>query len=417
MRHLYSSLTRSLHLRAAVVTPYLPWPADTGGKLRSYYLLKGLAERADIDLFTVCYGEPPDTAALEAFCRTVTVLPLHPTPHREQIVRAWLDGRPRSVRYFQDPQSLATIRQALTAKTYDLHICDEICMADYFAALPDSTVAADGQLPKRIVIRHKIDHLHYRETATSHGWTQQGILDSMEARRLQRYEAAMMPTFDGTVVCSAEDGAVASRQGAPIACDVVVNGADTDYFVPNRNPDPKPTVLLMGTMYYQPNIDGVLYFFENIYPDLLRRVSSLQVFIVGHTPPPEIVRLDKIPGVTVTGSVPDVRPYIDRSWVLAVPLRLGGGTRLKIVEAMAASLPVISTSVGAEGLPELGPETITLADTPDTFVTGLEQLLSDPARRARQAELARPIVQQQYSWQALGHKYAAFCCQLVADQN
>lgn len=398
-------------MRAAVVTPYLPWPADTGGKLRTYYLLKGLAERAEVDLYTVCYGHPPDTAELARFCRQVTVLPLYPTPHREQMVRAWLDGRPRSVRYFQDPRSLEAIRTSLISHSYDLFICDEICMADYVQKLH-----FHHDKPK-LVMRQKIDYLHYREIAESRSWGPQRALDALEAERLQRFEAQTMPLFNGAVVCSEEDAAIARQQGRHAAIEIIVNGADTAYFVPNRNPDPKPTVLLMGTMYYQPNIDGVLYFFETMYPDLLRQIPELQVLIVGHTPPPEIQRLGKQPGVTVTGSVPDVRPYIDRSWVLAVPLRLGGGTRLKIVEAMAAELPVISTSVGAEGLPLLGPETITLADKPTEFVQGLTALLQDPERRTRQAALARPIVLDHYSWQALGRDYAHFCCQLAERER
>lgn len=398
-------------MRAAVITPYLPWPADTGGKLRSYYLLKGLAERAEVDLYTVCYGTPPATTELEAFCRRVTVLPLYPTPHREQLVRAWLDGRPRSVRYFQDAWSLEVIRAKLISNPYDLLICDEICMATYLDRLH-----YHHRTP-RLIMRQKIDYLHYQETAESRPWGPQRLLDALEAKRLQRFEATMMPKFDGAVVCSAADAQVATQQGPNLDVNIVVNGADVAYFTPQRAPDPKPTVLLLGTMHYQPNIDMVLYFFRTIYPRVRQTLPDLQVFIVGHLPPPEITRLGKLPGVTVTGSVADVRPYMARSWVLAVPLRLGGGTRLKIVEAMAAALPVVSTTVGAEGLPELTAETVALADTPDAFAAALTRLLQDAARRTRQAQAARLIVQHHYSWQALSRKYAAFCDQLAESQS
>ncbi len=161
-----------------------------------------------------------------------------------------------------------------------------------------------------------------------------------------------MPRFQAAVVCSQEDRQTAALQvagnGAPI--EVIVNGADTTFYQPVREPDAHPTVLILGTMHYYPNIDAVLHYMQTMHEALRAAIPDLQLLIVGHLPPPEIVALGNLPGVTVTGSVPDIRPYMARSWVQLVPLRLGGGTRLKIVESMAAGLPVLSTSVGAQGL-------------------------------------------------------------------
>ena len=395
-------------MRAAVVTPYLPWPADTGGKLRSYYLIKGLAAQAEVDLYTVCYGSPPPAGGLLEFCRSVQIVPLTPMPHRQQLIRHWIDKRPRSVRYFQDEQSLVTIRARLEEK-YDLLICDEIAMASYFDNLHHH-----AQTP-RVIMRQKIDYLHYRETAASRPVGMQRWLDALEAHRLQQYEERMMPSFQGTVVCSPEDGEIAARQGCDLPVEVIVNGADVDYFVPNRQPDPEPTLLLLGTMHYQPNVDMVLYFFRTMYPQLRQAIPTLQIFIVGHMPPPEINALATVPGVTVTGSVADVRPYINRSWLLAVPLRLGGGTRLKIIEAMAAKLPVVSTSVGAQGLALFGNDAITLADRPDDFVQSIVRLLQNPLLSAEQARQAHRIVQDHFSWQTLGNQYTKFCLRMAGN--
>jgi glycosyltransferase involved in cell wall biosynthesis len=261
-------------------------------------------------------------------------------------------------------------------------------------------------------MRQKIDYLHYRETAASHPWGTQRLLDLLEARRLQQYEERMMPHFHGAIVCSPGDGAIAAHQGPNLAVEVIVNGADVEYFVPNRQPDPRPTLLLLGTMHYQPNIDMVLYFFRTMYPQLRQAIPELQVFIVGHMPPPAISALADLPGVTVTGSVADVRPYINRSWLLAVPLRLGGGTRLKIIEAMAAELPVVSTSIGAQGLDEISHRLITIADSPDAFVAATQQLLADEERRRQLAQWGRAAVIERYAWQTLGKRYADFCLEL-----
>ncbi len=388
-------------MRVAVITPYLPWPADTGGKLRSYYLIRGLAQQAEVDLYTVCYGPPPPVDALAAFCRTVDVTQLIPPPIRWRQLRALTQRTPRSVTYFRTAESMATIRQKV-AGDYDFFVADEISMAPYLLDLP-----GHAQTPK-LVMRQKIDYLHYAEVAERRPWNMDKLLDWQEARRLKRFEYAMMPRFEGAVVCSPEDAEIARQQGPQLAIDTIVNGADIEYFVPMRAPDPDPTLLLIGTMHYYPNIDAVLYFFQTMHPALLQAIPNLKVLIVGHLPPPEIQGLGMLPGVTVTGSVPDVRPYIARSWLLAVPLRLGGGTRLKIVEAMASGLPVVSTTVGAQGINATDGEQLLLADAPEHFVQQTRRLLNDAALRARLAEQGRALVQAQYSWQAQGRRFAEF---------
>lgn len=396
-------------MRVAVVTPYLPWPADTGGKLRSYYLIRGLAQRADVDLYTVCYGQPPAVDALAAFCRHVEVAVLKPPAVRWRQLRLLTQRTPRSVTYFRTEQSMAAIRQKL-AGPYDLLVADEISMAPYVLDLP-----GHAQTPN-VIMRQKIDYLHYAEVAASRPWNEDKVLDWLEARRLKAFEYAMMPHFQGAVVCSQDDATVAADQGPQLALDIIVNGADTDYFTPVQQPDPDPTLLLVGTMHYYPNIDATLHFFQTMYPALHQAIPTLKVLIVGHLPPPEIQALGALPGVTVTGSVPDVRPYLARSWLSTVPLRLGGGTRLKIVEAMASGLPVVSTTVGAQGLDQVDRDILAIADTPEAFVATTLRLLRDNAERERRSRHGRTVIEQHYSWQALGQKFADFC-QTLVDQT
>jgi glycosyltransferase involved in cell wall biosynthesis len=389
-------------LRVAVVTPYLPWPADTGGKLRSYYLIRGLAQAVETDLYTVCYGPPPDAQALAAFCRRVEIITLQPPPVRWPVLRSLGQRLPRSVTYFRTAESMATIQQKL-AGAYDLLVADEISMVPYVLHVP-----GQEKTPK-VVMRQKIDYLHYAEVAAHRPWNQDKVLDWLEAERLQRFEYATMPRFDGAVVCSQDDARVAAQQGPGLPLEIIVNGADTDYYTPIRRPDPAPTLLLIGTMHYYPNIDATLYFFETMFPALHQAIPNLKVLIVGHLPPPEIQALGKLPGVTVTGSVPDVRPYLARSWLLTVPLRLGGGTRLKIVEAMAAGLPVVSTTVGAQGLEKADADALAIADTPAAFVQTTLRLLNNATERERRSQCGRVVIEKFYGWQALGQQFANFC--------
>jgi len=390
-------------MQVAVVTPYLPWPADTGGKLRSFYLLKGLAEAAEVDLYAFHHGpHMPESGDLATFCRRVESLPIAYDPGLSKALSVLRNPLPRAVRYFRDEKSVDAIRSRL-AKGYDLLIADEIILSPYVWNVPGA-----AQTP-RLVIRHKIDHLHYAETARSRPLSREKVLDWLEARRLRTFEFTEMPRFQATVVCSPEDKQLALQQSGSIPTEVIVNGADTNYFTPVRHPDPDPTLLFMGTMHYFPNIDAVRWYFKTMHEPLRAAIPNLRVIIVGHQPPADIVAMGERPEVTVTGSVPDVRPYMARSWVQVVPLRLGGGTRLKIVEAMAAGLPVISTTVGAQGLEVRSGAQMVLADEPEDMVRKLTNMLQDRDGRERMARAARTFVETHYSWQMLGRKYADFC--------
>ena len=201
-------------MRVAFITPYFLWPPDTGGKLRSYYLLKGLAEIADVDFYTVSYGEPPNIAPLRRICRAVQIVRLQPRPHRREQWTALFASMPRSVRYFHTPESLATLHNMLESQPYDLLVCDEICMTPYVEGLQ-----VHARTP-RLVIRHKVDHLHYYETADYRSWGKQKLLDLTEARRLKHYEESKMPTFQGAIVCSEEDGRVVGKQGRNLPVSV-----------------------------------------------------------------------------------------------------------------------------------------------------------------------------------------------------
>lgn len=390
-------------MQVAVVTPFLPWPADTGGKLRSFHLLKWLAATAQVDLFSFHHGAvTPEAGDLAAFCRRVESVAIQPNPSLANPVSVLRNPLPRAVRYFQDNTSLDRVR-AQFAVGYDLLIADEIVLAPYVFDIP----GAEGT--PRMVIRQKIDHLHYAETARNRPLGRDKALDWLEAQRMRSFEAAEMPRFQAAVVCSPGDKQHALAQSGPIPTEIIVNGADTEYYTPVRSPDPDPTLLLLGTMHYFPNIDAVRWFFKAMYEPLLAAVPNLKVLIVGHQPPSDIVALGQRPGITVTGSVPDIRPYLARSWVQAVPLRLGGGTRLKIVESMAAGLPVISTSVGAQGLDVRSGAQMSLADAPEEFVRKLAAMLSDRDGRERMARAARTFAETHYSWQMLGGRFADFC--------
>jgi len=185
---------------------------------------------------------------------------------------------------------------------------------------------------------------------------------------------------------------------------VVPNGADLSSFSPAARQPGEPVLLYVGAMHYYPNIDAVHYFFETMFDRIREAVPNTQVQIVGHSPPHDIQEMARQPGIQVTGSVDDVRPYYSSATVFVVPLRLGGGTRLKIIEAMAMGLPVVSTSVGAEGLDLRDGQDILLANDPISFADATVRLLTDPGLRQHLAQNARQAAQR-YDWDKLSEPW------------
>jgi glycosyltransferase involved in cell wall biosynthesis len=184
---------------------------------------------------------------------------------------------------------------------------------------------------------------------------------------------------------------------------VVPNGVDTTFFhpaPPGMAPAPgaDPQIVFTGMMAYYPNHDGVLYFADAIWPAIRRELPAAHWLIVGAEPPPAVRALDGAAGITVTGRVDDVRPYSWRSGVSIVPLRMGGGTRLKIVEALAMGQAVVSTSVGCEGIAVAPGRNLVVADDPAAFAAAVVDLLRDPARAAAIGAAGRALAEQQYSW-------------------
>jgi glycosyltransferase involved in cell wall biosynthesis len=343
----------------------------------------------------VHYGEQPASAerqGLERFCHRIHSFHLDKTWRTRDRLWRVLASLPRSVDFFQTPDSLEQARMLLADGGYDLVLADEICMTPYAELAP--------HLP-RIVSRQKPDHLHYREMALARPWGLEKALDFLEAAKLRRYERDKMPLYEAFLACTEADAAIIGRDAPGRRGLVIPNGADLSTFIPSAGPRPeRPILLYVGAMHYYPNIDAVQYFFGSMYERIRQAVPDVQVQIVGHAPPDEIQQLASLPGVEVTGSVPDMRPYYEKAMVFVLPLRLGGGTRLKIVEAMAMGVPIVSTSVGAEGLDVHSGENVLLADDPENFVAGVFRLLADADLRQRIGRGGQ-LLARRYDWQEL----------------
>jgi glycosyltransferase involved in cell wall biosynthesis len=290
---------------------------------------------------------------------------------------------------YHRPALQAALDQLVQRRRYDIINVEFSLMAGY-------------RLPRtvRLVLdEHNIEYDILYRTQKVERQPVRKLYSYINYLKLRREERAAWRRFDGCVFTSARDEDVVRRDYPRIPTAVVPNAVDADAFRPAQLPREPMTLLFFGAMDYYPNTDGILYFLREIMPRLKPRFPSLRLHIVGQAPP-EAVRSWASDDVIVTGFVDDVRPYLERASVVIVPLRIGGGTRLKIVEAMAMGKAIVSTTLGAEGIDVTDGENVLLADASDAFAAQVGRLLDDPRLVQRLGSAARQLVETRYTWQA-----------------
>jgi len=236
-------------------------------------------------------------------------------------------------------------------------------------------------------------------------------------RQMQAFEKVMCRRVDHVIAVSREDNEMMRREYNVKAVDDVPTGVDTSFFRPRHAEKREPRNLVFtGSMDWLPNEDAIRYFTNEIMPLIKQQAPDVTLTVVGRNPYPALVELSKRdPSVIVTGRVEDVRPFMERASVYVVPLRIGGGTRLKIYEAMAMEKPIVSTTVGAEGLPLRNESELLLADTPANFAAAVLRTLNDQEFAFHLGRRAATLVRQQFGWNRVAQRFAEICEQTVAQ--
>ncbi|MCP4404773.1 MAG: glycosyltransferase [bacterium] len=228
-----------------------------------------------------------------------------------------------------------------------------------------------------------------------------------------RWEREWASRFDRVLAVSAREAEWLRAADPRLSISVIENGIDTRQHQALPEPSEPHTLLFAGTMGYPPNVDAVLWFCREMLPRIQQQIPDVKFLVVGHHPSPEIRKLDERPNITVTGHVSEMRPYYERASVCIVPLRAGGGTRLKILEAMALGRPVLSTTLGCEGLHVQYGKELLIADTPEAFAKHAVGILQNCTLRERLAQEGRLCVEQGYDWSIIGQKLLNVYTQLL----
>ncbi|MDL2353701.1 MAG: TIGR03087 family PEP-CTERM/XrtA system glycosyltransferase [Pseudomonadota bacterium] len=386
----------------------IPYPPNKGDKIRSYHLLKHLAQRYRVHLAT--FVDDADdwqhVPHVQALCASSHFAPLQPLLARVRSLGALLANRSLSLDYYRDAGLRAWSAQAVRQHGIGRIVVFSSAMAQYAEAYPQA---------RRVVDFCDVDSDKWRQYADQKRWPMSWLYRH-EARQLLAYERHVARSCDAALFVSAPEADL-FRQLAPES-DARIgffnNGVDTDYFSPLRAyPDPYPdgerAVVFTGAMDYWPNVDAVQWFAAEVLPLLRARGAELRFYIVGARPSAAVLALAQLPGVVVTGTVPDVRPYIAHAAVAVAPLRIARGIQNKVLEAMAMAAAVVVSPQALEGIAARAGTDLLLADGAVAFADAVAALLAAPD--AALGRSARARVEQLYSWPAnLAHIDARLEC-------
>jgi sugar transferase (PEP-CTERM/EpsH1 system associated) len=368
----------------------LPFPPNRGGKIRPFNMIRHLQShhRVTVASLAETRQELDDGAGLSDYCSEL-IVELMPKPVRW--IRAWkglFTNYPSSVAYFWSPELHRRIHGALLKTRFDVIFVHCAFMAQYVL---DAVAAA------KILDFGDLDSAKWADYSRSKSFPFT-LGYKLEAAKMRSYEKRVAGHFDQCTVTTRGELEEFEKLGLILPRTIIPNGVDSQYFRSNSPRGDPNVIVFVGRMDYFPNIDGMLYFTKDIFPVVRRSVPDVQLRIVGSNPSRAVRDLASMPGVTVTGHVPDVRPHLDTATLAVAPLRLARGTQNKILEAMAMNMPVVATSVAAKGIDASPGRHLAVGDSPGEFAAKLIELLRNPDLREQLSMAGRRQVENAHAW-------------------
>jgi glycosyltransferase involved in cell wall biosynthesis len=401
-------------MKVLCIMPRPLFPTDAGGKIRSLNIFSRLSPQ--VKLHTMALVQPgrddQGAAAMRKTFSSFTAVPwkeavrFSPAFYTEFFTSRF-DRLPYFLSKYNRAGLLRTAQELHAREQFDLILCDFL-----HAAVPFTGSA----LRPRVIFQHNVEYrirrLHWeREANPLKKW-----LLRAEWEKARAAEQAACRDCDHVITVSADDAQVHRAEFGITQVSDIPTGVDVEYFQPAAGERRPGNMVFVGSLDWYPNEEGLLWFLREIYPQVRQGAAQANLTIVGRNPSAAFRQLaESLPGVEVAGSVPDVRPYLARAEAVLVPLRIGGGTRIKIFEAMAAGRAVVSTTLGAEGLPVTSGEELIRADEPADFAREVVALLQSPARRAHMESAARARVVRDHTWQAVARRMEAIFEQVVQN--
>jgi polysaccharide biosynthesis protein PslH len=393
------------------------WPPTAGGRIRSVETLSWLARRHEVTVLTT-HGPADDHDALArrlpAGARVISIPFAAPRVGSAAfpwaLAASWLSPLPVDLWKWR----ARAVRDR--ARTLMAHGAVDVCVADFLVSLPN---VPRSRVPL-VLFEHNVEHQIWNRLAAIERRPWRRALLEIEARKMRRAERRACRAADLVIAVSEEDRARLAALAPDSRCVATPTGVDTEYFRPGTRPEIRNRLVFTGSMDWFPNEDAILHFAVHVLPRIRAEIPDVTVTVVGRNPSASLREHADRAGIVVTGTVDDVRPYVEEAAVYVVPLRAGGGTRLKIFEALAMGKAVVSTTVGAEGLSVISGRDVAIADQPDEFARSVIALLRDPAQRRALGRAGRELVQARHSWEQVSLDFDRWCqtvARMTCDQR
>ncbi len=388
-------------MRVLFLSRWYPDPPDNGSKIRVFNLIKHLSARHEVGLISFASEAITDErlAAMKRYCRHVGVARYRPfQPRRLKALVGFFSRRPRSVVDTYNIEMQTLVDETTRRSSFDAVVASEIDMTPY-------ATAARG----RLRIFEDIELTTAYERYARQPRVLEKVRHGLGWWKLSHYVAGLLRAFDGcTVVSEAERERVLQVLPGYRAIKLVPNGVDTAYYAPDWGAPAADTLVYSGALTYQANFDAMRFFLQEVFPLIQAERPAVKLYITGQLGGVPVDRLPDNPAVVFTGYLDDIRPTVARSWISLVPLRVGGGTRLKILEALALGTPVVATRKGSEGLELVPGRDLLVADRPADFAAAVVRLLGDPALRMTLSQNGRRVVEARYDWRMIGQQFNDF---------
>jgi polysaccharide biosynthesis protein PslH len=389
-------------------------PIDKGGKIRTYQLLRALKARHHVTYVTLDDGTaaPDATERAIEYCHEVVRVPFSPPPKRTpafylDLARNAFSSLPYAIAKYRVPAMRRAVETLVREGKVDLVVCDFL--------FPSINVP-DGLGVPTVLFQHNVEAAIWERHAKVAGSTVARAYMRSQWRRMEAFERRECRRFDHVIAVSDLDREVFRQRYGVASASTAPTGVDVDFFSPSGAIEQvSDEIVFTGSMDWMPNEDGIAWFVRDVLPGIRARRPGATLRIVGRNPTPKVRALaEETSGITVTGSVADIRPYLEQATVVIVPLRVGGGTRLKIFEAMAMERALVSTTIGAEGLPVVDGRDLLIADEPRAFSDAVVRLLGDAAQRDALARDAARHVRAEFSWASVAEHFIRDCENAVA---
>lgn len=366
-----------------------------GGPIIIYNRLKYLSKNHTVSLAAFCKDEEKKhIPSVQEYCHDLRLVPLPPKRSQLTVFKDFfLSPVPHYfLRVHKSQEMSRTIADMVAKDAYDFVIAEYSVMGQFIHRNP--------HLPpvRRIMSVHECYYLARLKDFRHYHWGNKKLREAINLKGLKKYEFDMYEEADKVLALTPQGKEELLDIRSTLDIGIVPHGVDVEHFAFSVPDQEEQSIIFVGNYLHYPNADAVLYFAEAIWPRVKQNSPQLKFYIVGQAPPPEIKKLAEDPAIVVTGRVDDVTPYLTRSTVFICPVRLGGGFRGKILEAMAIGRPIVSTSLGAEGIPAQSGKNIILADNPEDFAQGIDRLLQDSSLYNQISTLGRQLVEDKYAW-------------------